>query len=159
VDKLKEVNVHIGEVKIANKETQLKALLGSCVGVALIWRKHKLCTLTHCLLPRSPEPTEEITGRWVDVAISSSLRLMQVTRAYHRQIEAIVAGGGNMVQKKGGSQALVGASNVDVARETLERLRIGIVDEDVGGDMGRRILVNGASLEYEIQHIPRSNEV
>jgi len=64
-----------------------------------------------------------------------------------------------MVQKKGGSQALVGASNVDVARETLERLRIGIVDEDVGGDMGRRILVNGASLEYEIQHIPRSNEV
>ena len=157
--KLKEVNVHIGEVKIATNDTQLKAIFGSCVGVALFWKKRSLCTLTHCLLPSSPEPTEEITGRWVDVAIASSLRLMDATRANHRQIEAVVTGGGNIVQTQSEGKTLVGASNVAVALETLKSLRIAVIEEDVGGDYGRRIIVNGASLEYRIERIPRSSNV
>ena len=151
-----EENVHIGEVKLASKGTRLKALLGSCVGIALMWRQEKLGTLAHCLLPRGPASMAPTTGRWVDVAILSSLQLLNATRYDYRYIEAVIAGGGNMLQVCSDHKPLVGASNVDVARDTLKKLRISVIEEDVGGEVGRRICLSGATLAYHIERIPRS---
>ena len=34
-------DVHIGEVKIAKNGEVLKAILGSCVGIGIIWKEKK----------------------------------------------------------------------------------------------------------------------
>ena len=152
---LREVNIHIGQVKMAAESEVLRALLGSCVGVGLIWRRRGLCTLSHCLLPRSPGPVTDVTGRWVDAAIHSSLRLMEAETAHSRQLQAVVAGGGNMISGPVDGGVQVGTGNVAAARETLRRLRIEIIEEDVGGELGRRLELSGADLSYRIETIPR----
>ncbi|MEJ0004348.1 MAG: chemotaxis protein CheD [Pararobbsia sp.] len=50
-----EVVVRIGEAKAASHGV-LKATLGSCVGIGLLWRARQRCALAHCLLPESPSP-------------------------------------------------------------------------------------------------------
>ena len=40
---LKEINVHIGEIKVAKNGAILKTILGSCVGICFIWKKKGIC--------------------------------------------------------------------------------------------------------------------
>ena len=147
--------VHIGQVKLADPNAGLRALLGSCVGIALLNRRRGQCTLCHCLLPSAPEITDELNGRWVDQAIHSSLKLLESAVVGRRHLEAIVAGGGNIVGLTGNSKVKVGDSNVAVARTMLEHLKIPVIKEDVGGEQSRQLIVWGDTLEYEIRVIPK----
>ena len=152
-------DVHIGEVKRAAEHETLKALLGSCIGIALICRKRQICTLCHCLLPTNPNPSDVISGRWVSQAIPSSLTLLGAgldqPRSARRHMEAVVAGGSRMVSRAGSGKVEVGRTNREVAVELLRELRIPVIAEDTGGEVGRSLSVSGATLEYEIVHIPR----
>ena len=76
----REINVHIGEVKIATSDTILRALLGSCVGVAILWPERNIFGLAHCLLARSPDKEFKVGARYVDQAIYSLLSLNQSFR-------------------------------------------------------------------------------
>ncbi|MFK7912338.1 MAG: chemotaxis protein CheD [Pseudomonadales bacterium] len=149
------VDIHIGEIQLAKPQEQLRALLGSCVGIALINRKRQQCTLCHCLLPNAPAIVDEIGARWVDQAIHSALMLLNAERVGRRYLEAVVAGGGRVVSHSGASKIRVGESNIAAAREVLGSYRIPIVDEDVGGCQSRQILVCGSTLEHQINRIPK----
>ncbi|MGA7816957.1 hypothetical protein [Caballeronia sp.] len=46
--------VRIGEVKTAGRDVILRATLGSCVGIGVLWRSRGLYALAHCLLPDAP---------------------------------------------------------------------------------------------------------
>ncbi|MBX3041147.1 MAG: chemotaxis protein CheD, partial [Bdellovibrionaceae bacterium] len=92
----KVLDVHIGEVKVARNGETLKAILGSCVGIGLIWRRRGLCGLAHCLLPKSPVPTFVIGARFVDQAFPSLLALLKAHPEDYPELELILVGGGNM---------------------------------------------------------------
>ncbi|MBK7889573.1 MAG: chemotaxis protein CheD [Bdellovibrionales bacterium] len=86
----KEINVHIGEVKIAKNGEILKAILGSCVAIGILWEKRGVCGLAHCLLAENPEKTFAIGGRFVDQAIPSLLALMKIRLENFGEIEVIL---------------------------------------------------------------------
>ncbi len=46
------INVHIGEIKIGKGNQVLHTLLGSCIGIGLLWPSQRLYGLAHCLLPK-----------------------------------------------------------------------------------------------------------
>lgn len=152
----KERHVRIGQVLVAREGETLKSLLGSCVGVALIWKNKKMCGLAHCLLPESPQKSYEINGRFVSQAIPSLLALMHIKPENFSEIEAVIAGGGNMTQPEERTNSkLIGAQNALRAQKFLRDLGIKIIFEDIGGEEGRRMSVNSTTGEFEVQKIPR----
>lgn len=151
-----QLNVHIGQVKVARNGETLKALLGSCVGVGLLWRDRGIYGLAHCLLPESPAKTFEIGGRFVDQAVASLLALMRVHADDIPHVVAVVAGGGNMTNPGAANpNDLVGSHNAAVAERELKKRGIVIADWDVGGEEGRTITINGQDGSHHVQRLPR----
>ncbi|MBS1971758.1 MAG: chemotaxis protein CheD [Bdellovibrionales bacterium] len=154
---IQEVNVHIGEVKIGKDGEVLKTILGSCVGIALVWRDKKISGLAHCLLPDIiPASQPHTIGRFVETAIPGLLHQMEVPPSKYHEIEAIVAGGGNMTNPRVCNRnTLVGTANANLAKKMLGKLGIKIIHEDTGGEEGRKLIVNSATGEFRVEIIPR----
>lgn len=152
----KVLDVHIGEVKVARHGELLKAILGSCVGIGIIWEDRKICGLAHCLLPSSPTPTFEIGGRFVDQAFRSLIALMKLRETDLSRVSVVIVGGGNMTSPGAvDSSVLVGASNFKTALREAQRHQLRVVHSDGGGEEGRRIFVNSSDFSYRVEKIPR----
>lgn len=150
-----ETVVHIGEVKLGLQGHTMSALLGSCIGIALLDRTNARCTLSHSLLPIAPMNEANDSGRWVDQAVRYALTLMDSYPLRDAQIEAVVAGGGQMMHTPHNSKFKVGAANAEAAREVLDRYNITISNLDILGDQGRRMTLEVDSLKVIIERIPR----
>ncbi|MFK8079823.1 MAG: chemotaxis protein CheD [Granulosicoccus sp.] len=160
------INVHIGEVKTGSGEQTLHTILGSCIGIALLWPKRGVYGLAHCLLPKAPEKllTELTAGkrkkeqayaaRYVDQAVESLTQMMSITD--YRDIRAVVAGGANMTLPDSTTpEKQVGHQNALSAIDSLQARKIIIVYEDTGGQAGRRMSISCESGLYKVNAIPR----
>lgn len=151
---MKSLNVHIGEVKTGRDDQELHTILGSCIGIGLLWPKHGSYGLAHCLLPRAPEDMSQLGGRFVDQAIRTLIESMNIT--HFRDIRAIVAGGANMTLPDcKNPEKLVGSQNALMAIEELDRMKIRILHEDTGGNVGRKMSICCATGQFEVRAIPR----
>lgn len=172
---LKLINVHIGGVKTGTGDQQLHTILGSCIGIALLWPKRGTYGLAHCLLPKAPaglldemntrqnkkgrkdiqdQGDQHSGGKYVDQAIESLTRLMSITD--YRDIRAVVAGGANMTQPNHATpEILVGHQNACSALEGLRLRKIIVVHEDTGGNVGRKMSIRCDSGMFDVTAIPR----
>ncbi len=150
------INVHIGEVKIGRGTQELHTILGSCIGIALLWPGRNTFGLAHCLLPKSPNQNYEEGGRYVDQAIETLLQRMSVTNS--RDIRAVVAGGANMTRPDTDApERLVGFQNAQSALSNLDKRDIIVVHEDTGGFSGRKMSICCETGTFEVKQIPRIN--
>lgn len=148
------LNVHIGEIKTGRHDHELHTILGSCIGIGILWKKRGLYGLAHCLLPNSSNDQFEFGGRFVDQAVPSLYQVMEVTSG--RDIRAIVAGGANMTLPNSDTpEKLVGYQNARAAVAQLERMRIRIIHEDTGGLEGRKMSICCSTGDFTIRKIPR----
>ncbi|WP_413289667.1 chemotaxis protein CheD [Bdellovibrio sp. HCB337] len=150
----REIFVKIGEVKVGRDEDTLKATLGSCVGIAFLWKEKNIFGLAHCLLPDGSEQIYRLSARYVALAIPSLMTMMEITPADVGKIEVHIAGGGNMhepvVQVK---TAPIGQQNYEKARALLKEKGFRIQTEDVGGDTARQIIVKCGTAEVIVRKI------
>lgn len=146
-------HVGIGELKIGGRTEQLKAVLGSCVGIAFIWKKRGRCGLAHCFLPEAAVPQLEPGARYVSHAVPSLLRLMGATSADLADFVVVVAGGGMMLDACS-SRFQVGLHNAEAARKHLRRHGLTVLDCQVGGTGGRTLTVDCATFSYHIDQLP-----
>jgi chemotaxis protein CheD len=154
--KLNEINVHIGEVKVARHGEILKTILGSCVGIGFLWESKSICGLAHCLLPEAPSKTAEIGGRFVTQAIPSLIALMKIKPEDIQDLVVIVAGGGNMTQSNSKKMdSLVGTHNFATAERELKKLGFRKLQLYKANEEGRRIIIDSKLCKYEIEIIPR----
>ena len=150
------INVHIGEVKTGSGNQVLQALLGSCVGVALLWKKQNIFGLAHCLLANTPNSKSIHGGKYVDQAIHSLVNMMSITPDKRFDVSAVIIGGGNMTKPpETENEKLVGFLNTQCAIETLEELKINILHQETGGTYGRKIRVDCNTGLYAVDIIPR----
>ena len=150
-------NVHIGEVKTGQGEETLQAILGSCVGIAILYPGKNLYGLAHALLPKMKVKTEKIGGRFVDQAISSLLKLMDIKEFEFKEVKAVLAGGANMTKPiDEAPEKLVGVSNSNSAESLLKELGIKIIYKDLGGQNGKKIQINCNTGSFNISRIPRN---
>lgn len=142
---MKKFYLYPGKVHAANEETEITTLLGSCVAIALHDPTTGVGGLNHYLLPEVLN-NDGHSARYGCFAIPQLIEEMVELGANAKNLKAKVYGGGNVIAvgKMGES---VGKRNIDLALKTLEQLKIPIVDKNIGGDRGRRIVLNSKTFE------------
>jgi len=142
-------HVFAGQLQVGAGSEVLTALLGSCVGIGMIWRNGRRCGLAHCLLPETGAVQADAGARYVSEAVPGLLRALGVRRDQYDEVEVVVAGGASMLAALRGTEP-IGRRNVTAAREHLTRRGLRVSFQDVGGHQGRRISIDCDSQRYSV---------
>ena len=137
--------VGIAEMAVAKAPETITTLgLGSCVGIVLYDKMHKIGGLAHILLPNAPNGSDDVNiAKYADTAVGELIRRMAASGANPRLLTAKLAGGAHMFGTSEQSDVMqVGRRNVETSRLTLERQAISVLAEDVGGTNGRTIVLD-----------------
>jgi chemotaxis protein CheD len=132
----------MGRWAVAAAPRQIRALLGSCVGVVLYDRVARLGGVAHIVLPDSRgEPDHP--GKYADTAIPgmiADLERLLGRGPISGRLSAKVCGGASMFQA--GQTMNIGRMNAEAVERVLGALKIPIVARDLGGDAGRRLTLD-----------------
>ena len=135
---VREVGYHLepGYVYFDSEESVIRTVVGSCVAVCLWDCRLKCGGMNHFLHPVVRDPNKAFP-KYGNVAMVALIRMMEEAGCRCEDLRAYIYGGG---YQAGTSSEKIGADNVGIARKVLERKGIQIITEDVGGQMGRKIL-------------------
>ena len=160
-ESLREIHVNIGEVKVGSEGDRLKTILGSCVGIAFIWRRKRRAALAHCLLP---EPLPNLTSyehneaKFVSSAIPALIRVLGLKKENYADVEVYVAGGANMMAQIMKSNIHhVGGLNLEAARKYLKSYGFRFREIDIEGEEGRQMIVDCVEFEVSVKKLQRAS--
>ena len=135
------IKVKISDMAILKGEGFLVTVgLGSCVGIAIYDPENKVGGLAHILLPDSAQFQNRLNSfnpaKFADTAIPLLTEKMGKAGAKKLLLKAKIAGGGQLFafQRMGSS---IGEKNVEAVRYLLNKYKIPLRGEDVGGCRGR----------------------
>lgn len=131
------ISVGMGQIAMIRRGEIARAVLGSCIGVAIYNPGRAIAAVAHVVLAESQGNTSALPGKFADQAIPAMLEMLAREGVGRADLVAKIAGGANMFGGNGPIQ--IGRNNHAAVRELLGRQRIPIVAEDVGGDKGRRV--------------------
>jgi chemotaxis protein CheD len=157
-DGLEHVQVRIGDVRVGGQRSLLYTIgLGSCVVVALYDADRRIGGLAHAMLPEPSSGRRDAPlGRFATTAIPELVRLVCERGAARSRLRARITGGASMFRDVlEGDGLRLGRRNVEAARESLARLGIPVVAEDVLGGHGRSVFfrtTDGHLLVTSVQH-------
>ena len=138
------VEVGAAEFHVDRGETILTCLgLGSCIGLALWDPMAEVGGMAHIVLPDSRRYRwQDRPGMFADRAPAAMLATVRGLGAQRATIVAKIVGGASLFFSTGGEQPpllQVGRRNITAVIGALQRLRLPIVGEDVGGTCGRSV--------------------
>ena len=100
--------------------------------------------MAHYLYPFA-DNRDRATAKYGNVAISHLIKMFLDWGADRRDIRAQMFGGASL--RHSTECERIAGENIRIARCVLERSGIKIISEDVGGDMGRKVMYNTHSNE------------
>lgn len=134
--------------------------LGSCVGICLYDNLAKIGGLSHIMLPNSKafSKTNNINRmKFADTAIQDMVRDLVKMGANRFRLTAKIAGGAQMFQvQQGGQIGNIGYRNISSVKNTLHNLRIPIVAEDTGSNIGRTVYFSLVTGTMRVQSLNRN---
>lgn len=149
----------LGQIQITDDGATLKAIMGSCVGIGILWRKRGIYALSHCLLATSPAANEQWNAKYVSDAVPMMLDAMQAeSRRDRRSLEAVVVGGGTLLQetgKPGGGGGEIGPSNLKAAKKYLDENRVAIRHLQSAAENASQLFIDGTTGDYNVVLIPK----
>jgi two-component system chemotaxis response regulator CheB len=145
---MNKIYLYPGKLAAEKIETEITTLLGSCVAVALYDPVTKVGGLNHYLLPNVVS-TESPNPRYGSIAIPELLHEMEKLGALKKNIQAKVYGGGNVISSTIMAEG-IGARNIEIALRMLAEFKIPVLEKNVGGDKGRKIILNTKT--FEVRH-------
>ncbi len=134
-----QVFIEPGYIYLPTLPTNLYAVLGSCVSVCLWDKKLKIGGMNHFLYPTAPSDNKS-TSQYGNVATLQLIQMLEKAGATTSSLFAQIVGGA--IPPFPSKNRDIGKENVEVARKILNKKGIKIVSEDVGGNMGRKIVFN-----------------
>ena len=134
----------MGEIGVCRDSGCLRTLLGSCLGVALYDRRIRVAGLAHIVLPKS-NGVPELPGKYADTALPELIRRMRgLATGETLKLAAKLAGGANMFNSTS-SPATIGEMNTAAVERILGELRIPVVGRHLGGEQGRRMMLDAST--------------
>ena len=122
---------------------QISTILGSCVAVCLWDSVMRMGGINHYMLPLW-NGEGLATPKYGNIAMEKLLAKMLAMGCKREQLIAKVFGGANLMGT-GNEVYLIGDRNISLACEMLEEYGIPIVASDVGGRIGRKIIMQADS--------------
>ncbi len=145
--------IRMGDFGVARGAHTLKTVgLGSCLAIVLFAPSRHLAALAHCMLPLC----DDSRGPWSKYADTAVPALMTLLAAHggSSPLSAALIGGASMFPGIATEfMPDIAAQNIAVARRTLASAGVPIFVEDVGGQMGRSVLVEPAGQRIMVQTI------
>lgn len=141
------INVGLGEHAISSSaEDVLVAYgLGSCLGISMIDPVLRISGLLHAVLPEPANGNNRLDAnphKYVDSGIEALLNGLIKEGASRNKLIIRLAGGANMLLAANMTHSFdIGTRNIVSARATLQRLKLSIAAEAVGGHSGRTVRV------------------
>lgn len=137
-----EVFLLPGEYYFGENSVRIRTLLGSCVALVL-WHPSLLVGgMCHFMLPgRSQRMPGPLDGKYGDEAMELLLMKIRSIGSDPSGFQGKMFGGGNMFPHMAARQGeRIGLKNAEAARSLLQRHRVPIVAEAIGGAGYREIL-------------------
>ena len=136
--------VGMADIKVAKSPDILTTLgLGSCIGITLYDKIHKIGGLAHVMLPTYKGFEGQNIAKFADSGIIELLK--QITRigASKNSLVAKIAGGAHMFGRAQNSDIMkIGERNAKASLAILSQLGISVQANDTGGSHGRTIELN-----------------
>jgi chemotaxis protein CheD len=133
-----QVYLHAGQLFAAATPTVISTVLGSCVAVCLHDPVTHVGGMNHYLLPLHVD--REHSPRFGTVAIPALVEAMVKAGASRGTIVAKVFGGASVIAAMNQRGRRLGDENALLALRLLEEARIPVLDRDVGGSRGRKLV-------------------
>lgn len=131
--------IHVGEIFVGIKPTEIVTVLGSCVSVCLYDKAELIGGMNHYLLPLWNGNGLE-SPKYGNVAIPKLIENMENIGCLRGNLEAKIFGGAN-IHKAATESHMIGQKNILIAKEILRQYGIPLKAEDTGGNNGRRIMM------------------
>ncbi|MBF0203918.1 MAG: chemotaxis protein CheD [Desulfamplus sp.] len=140
-----------GFIYLADKPVSISTVLGSSVSVCLFDKKQKIGGMNHFQFSEIREK-DKSTPIYGNVATLTLIRMMLLNGSKDRHLEAQIFGGAHNPLV---SDINVGINNINTARLILNSRKIKIVSEDVGGEVGRKIIFNTSTCEIAVLKVKK----
>lgn len=156
---MKETNVGLGEQAVSRSPEDILVAygLGSCVGVVMIDPVSRVSGLLHAVLPRltdGMEHSQANPSKYVEGGIEGLIAALVKQGANKNRLIVRLIGGANMLISSGLTKSFdIGTRNIEAAHATLDRLRMPIAVEEVGGHTGRTVRVYVADSRVTVRVI------
>jgi chemotaxis protein CheD len=136
--------VEVGDMKFAKQREDeiITYSLGSCIGLTLFDPEKRVGGLVHCLLPLSkadPKKAAKNPYMYTDTGVLGLIKKLYALGADRKKLVAKLAGGAAPLN--GANVFNIGERNLKVVRAVLEKNRIGLQGEDVGGTKPRTMTI------------------
>ena len=138
----------MGQIAAGQAPGRMRAILGSCIGLALYHPGRKTGIMAHVVLPESAG-RDGTSGKFADTAVPQMLAVLKEQGMLIYGLTAKLAGGASMFSGSGPLQ--IGDANTMAVVTALKKAGIRVAGQDVGGTRGRRVDFDCASGELIIQ--------
>jgi len=143
--------INVGQIHIAEEDTEIVTILGSCVAVCLIDKTKGIAGMNHYLLPLWNGNGLE-SPRYGNVSIPKLIKGMEDFGCNIRNLEAKIFGGSN-ININTNEAMMIGKKNVLIAQEMLKKAKIPIIAEDTGGGSGRHIMLHSGTGKVVLRYL------
>lgn len=140
-----EIKVKIADYKISTPPNQIITLgLGSCVGISIYDRFSGQGGLAHIMLPDSTQFKKvSKEAKFANLAIPKMVQELIDQGVKKRNMVAKIAGAASMFQFSDKSLTMdIGKRNTMAVENALQQLGIPILAKDVGGNVGRTMILD-----------------
>jgi len=132
----RSVYLHAGQVHASAEPASVVTVLGSCVAVCLCDREAGVGGMNHFLLPHAT--VREQSPRFGAFAMPHLLEKVLELGARRGRLEAKVFGGACVIEALRGRN--LGTENAELALKALEAAGVPVVERDLGGQSGRKLV-------------------
>ncbi len=131
--------IHVGEIFVGAKPTEISTVLGSCISVCLYDKIEQVGGMNHYLVPLWNENGLQ-SPKYGNISIPKLIDNMLNIGCEKYNLAAKMFGGANVIDVSQ-EEMMIGRKNILIAKEILREYSIKITAQDVGGTRGRKILM------------------
>ncbi len=148
-------DVGIGEYVVSNNpgDTIKTYALGSCVAVVMYDETYKVGGMIHIALPDSkvnPKKAETRPGFFADTGLPIFLKEMKKKGATRNTSWIKLAGGSNIMDESNTFD--IGRRNAIAVKRYLWKNGLGVIKEDIGGNISRTVSIKVATGEVAVSN-------
>lgn len=148
--------IHVGEIHIGAKPTEISTILGSCVSVCLYDKIQRMGGMNHYLVPLWNENGLQ-SPKYGNISIPRLIESMLNIGCKVHNMEAKLFGGANVIDVTS-EEMMIGRKNIVIAKEILKEYGIPITAEDIAGEKGRRIMMRSDTGKIFLKYTKKSEE-